>query len=97
MIRKVEPDEIYTLGAQSHVRVSYDVPEYTAQTDGVGTLRVLEAVRLLGMADKVRVYQASTSELFGLVQSVPQTELTPFHPRSPYGVAKMYGLSLIHI
>ena len=83
------------LGAQSHVRVSYDVPEYTAQTDGVGTLRVLEAVRLLGMADKVKVYQASTSELFGLVQSVPQTELTPFHPRSPYGVAKMYGYWII--
>ena len=95
VIRKVEPDEIYNLGAQSHVRVSYDVPEYTAQTDGVGTLRVLEAVRLLGMADKVRVYQASTSELFGLVQSVPQTELTPFHPRSPYGVAKMYGYWII--
>ena len=95
VIRKVEPDEIYNLGAQSHVRVSYDVPEYTAQTDGIGTLRVLEAVRLLGMADKVRVYQASTSELFGLVQSVPQTELTPFHPRSPYGVAKMYGYWII--
>ena len=95
VIRKVKPDEIYNLGAQSHVRVSYDVPEYTAQTDGVGTLRVLEAVRLLGMADKVRVYQASTSELFGLVQSVPQTELTPFHPRSPYGVAKMYGYWII--
>ena len=95
VIRKVEPDEIYNLGAQSHVRVSYDVPEYTAQTDGVGTLRVLEAVRLLGMADKVRVYQASTSELFGLVQSVPQNELTPFHPRSPYGVAKMYGYWII--
>ena len=95
VIRKVEPDEIYNLGAQSHVRVSYDVPEYTAQTDGVGTLRVLEAVRLLGMADKVKVYQASTSELFGLVQSVPQTELTPFHPRSPYGVAKMYGYWII--
>ena len=95
VIRKVEPDEIYNLGAQSHVRVSYDVPEYTAQTDGIGTLRVLEAVRLLGMADKVRVYQASTSELFGLVQSVPQNELTPFHPRSPYGVAKMYGYWII--
>ena len=95
VIRKVKPDEIYNLGAQSHVRVSYDVPEYTAQTDGVGTLRVLEAVRLLGMADKVKVYQASTSELFGLVQSVPQNELTPFHPRSPYGVAKMYGYWII--
>ena len=95
VIRKVEPDEIYNLGAQSHVRVSYDVPEYTAQTDGVGTLRVLEAVRLLDMADKVKVYQASTSELFGLVQSVPQNELTPFHPRSPYGVAKMYGYWII--
>ena len=95
VIRKVRPDEIYNLGAQSHVRVSYDVPEYTAQTDGVGTLRVLEAVRLLDMADKVKVYQASTSELFGLVQSVPQNELTPFHPRSPYGVAKMYGYWII--
>ena len=78
VIRKVKPDEIYNLGAQSHVRVSYDVPEYTAQTDGIGTLRVLEAVRLLGMADKVRVYQASTSELFGLVQSVP-TEQNLLH------------------
>ena len=95
VIRKVKPDEIYNLGAQSHVRVSYDVPEYTAQTDGVGTLRVLEAVRLLDMADKVRVYQASTSELFGLVEEVPQNELTPFHPRSPYGVAKMYGYWII--
>jgi len=95
VIRKVKPDEIYNLGAQSHVRVSYDVPEYTAQTDGVGTLRVLEAVRLLDMTDKVRVYQASTSELFGLVEEVPQNELTPFHPRSPYGVAKMYGYWII--
>ena len=97
VIKKVEPDEIYNLGAQSHVKVSFETPEYTAQVDGLGTLRVLEAVRLLGMEKKTRIYQASTSELYGLVQAVPQTETTPFHPRSPYGVAKLYGLSLIHI
>ena len=88
VIKKIEPDEIYNLGAQSHVKVSFEVPEYTAQVDGLGTLRVLEAVRLLGMEKKTRIYQASTSELYGLVQATPQTETTPFYPRSPYGVAK---------
>ena len=87
VIQKVKPDEIYNLGAQSHVKVSFELPEYTAQTDALGTLRVLEAVRILGMEDTVRIYQASTSELYGLVQEVPQTETTPFYPRSPYGVA----------
>lgn len=91
IIQQVQPDEIYNLAAQSHVKVSFDVPEYTAETDAVGTLRLLEAVRILGMEKKVRIYQASTSELFGLVQEVPQSETTPFYPRSPYGVAKMYG------
>ena len=91
VIKKVEPDEIYNLGAQSHVKVSFETPEYTGNTDGLGTLRVLEAVRLLGMEDKVRIYQASTSEMFGKVREVPQKETTPFHPRSPYGVAKVYG------
>ena len=91
LIKDVEPDEIYNLGAQSHVKVSFEIPEYTAQVDGLGTLRVLEAVRLLGMEMKTRVYQASTSELYGLVQEVPQKETTPFYPRSPYGVAKLYG------
>ena len=95
VIRKVKPDEIYNLGAQSHVKVSYETPEYTGQVDALGTLRVLEAVRLLDMDGHVKVYQASTSELFGLVQTVPQNELTPFHPRSPYGVAKMYGYWII--
>ena len=95
VIKKVEPDEIYNLGAQSHVKVSFEIPEYTAQVDGLGTLRVLEAVRLLGMAKKTRIYQASTSELYGLVQAVPQTETTPFYPRSPYGVAKLYGYWII--
>ena len=95
VIKKVEPDEIYNLGAQSHVKVSFETPEYTAQVDGLGTLRVLEAVRLLGMEKKTRIYQASTSELYGLVQAVPQTETTPFHPRSPYGVAKLYGYWII--
>ena len=109
VIQKIQPDEIYNLGAQSHVKVSFELPEYTGQVDGLGTLRVLEAVRLLGMEKKTRIYQASTSELYGLVQATPQTETTPFHPRSPYGVAKLYGywiiknyreaynLSLIHI
>jgi GDPmannose 4,6-dehydratase len=87
----VQPDEIYNLGAQSHVKVSFEMPEYTADVDAVGTLRVLEAVRLLGMEDRVRIYQASTSELYGLVQETPQKETTPFYPRSPYGVAKLYG------
>ena len=91
IIQKVKPDEIYNLGAQSHVKVSFEMPEYTADVDAVGTLRVLEAVRLLGMEDRVRIYQASTSELYGLVQETPQSETTPFYPRSPYGVAKIYG------
>jgi GDPmannose 4,6-dehydratase len=91
VIQKVQPDEIYNLGAQSHVKVSFEMPEYTADVDGVGTLRILEAVRLLGMEDRVRIYQASTSELYGLVQEIPQKETTPFYPRSPYGVAKLYG------
>lgn len=91
VIRKTKPDEIYNLGAQSHVKVSFEVPEYTADVDGIGTLRVLEAVRLLGLENKTRIYQASTSELYGLVQEVPQKETTPFYPRSPYGCAKLYG------
>jgi len=95
IIKKVEPDEIYNLGAQSHVKVSFETPEYTGQVDGLGTLRVLEAVRLLGMEKKTRIYQASTSELYGKVQEVPQTETTPFYPRSPYGVAKLYGYWII--
>ena len=95
IIQKVQPDEIYNLGAQSHVKVSFETPEYTAQVDGLGTLRVLEAVRLLGMEKKTRIYQASTSELYGDVQEVPQTETTPFYPRSPYGVAKLYGYWII--
>jgi len=95
VIKKVEPNEIYNLGAQSHVKVSFETPEYTGQVDGLGTLRILEAVRLLGMQDDVRIYQASTSELYGLVQEVPQTETTPFYPRSPYGVAKLYGYWIV--
>ena len=95
IIKKVEPDEIYNLGAQSHVKVSFETPDYTAQVDGLGTLRVLEAVRLLGMEKKTRIYQASTSELYGEVQETPQTETTPFYPRSPYGVAKLYGYWII--
>jgi GDPmannose 4,6-dehydratase len=91
IIQQVQPDEIYNLAAQSHVKVSFDVPEYTAETDAVGTLRMLEAVRILGLEKKTRIYQASTSELYGLVQEVPQRETTPFYPRSPYGVAKLYG------
>jgi GDPmannose 4,6-dehydratase len=91
IIRNIQPDEIYNLAAQSHVKVSFDVPEYTAETDAVGTLRLLEAVRILGLENKTRIYQASTSELFGLVQEIPQRETTPFYPRSPYGVAKLYG------
>ncbi len=91
VIQLVQPDEIYNLAAQSHVKVSFDVPEYTAETDAVGTLRLLEAVRILGMEHKTRIYQASTSELFGKVQEVPQKETTPFYPRSPYGVAKLYA------
>ena len=91
IIQQVQPDEIYNLGAQSHVAVSFEEPEYTANCDGLGTLRILEAVRLLGLTTKTRIYQASTSELYGLVQQIPQTEATPFYPRSPYGVAKLYG------
>ena len=91
IIQESQPDEIYNLAAMSHVKVSFDTPEYTANADGIGTLRILEAVRLLGMVDKTRIYQASTSELYGLVQEVPQTEKTPFYPRSPYGVAKLYA------
>ena len=91
VIQKVQPDEIYNLGAQSHVKVSFEMPEYTGQVDALGTLRILEAVRILGMADKCRIYQASTSEMFGLVQEVPQKETTPFYPRSPYGCAKVYS------
>lgn len=91
LISEITPDEIYNLAAQSHVRVSFDVPEYTADVDAVGTLRILEAVRILGLTETTRIYQASTSELYGKVQEVPQSETTPFYPRSPYGVAKMYG------
>ena len=91
IIQQIQPDEIYNLAAQSHVKVSFDVPEYTAETDAVGTLRLLEAVSILGLEQKTKIYQASTSELFGLVQEVPQRETTPFYPRSPYGVAKLYG------
>jgi len=91
IIQEVQPDEIYNLGAMSHVKVSFDTPEYTANADGIGTLRILEAVRLLGLTKKTRIYQASTSELYGLVQAVPQSETTPFYPRSPYAVAKLYG------
>jgi len=91
VIQAVKPNEIYNLGAQSHVKVSFEIPEYTGQVDALGTLRVLEAVRILGMEDKVRIYQASTSELYGKVQEIPQNEKTPFYPRSPYGCAKIYG------
>lgn len=91
IIQETQPDEIYNLGAMSHVKVSFDVPEYTANADGIGTLRILDAVRLLGLTKKTRIYQASTSELYGLVQEVPQKETTPFYPRSPYAVAKMYA------
>lgn len=91
IIQAVRPDEIYNLAAQSHVKVGFDVPEYTAEADAIGTLRMLEAVRILGLEKKTKIYQASTSELFGLVQEVPQKETTPFYPRSPYGVAKQYG------
>lgn len=91
IIQKTKPDEIYNLAAQSHVKVSFEVPEYTANSDAIGTLRILEAVRMLGMENKTRIYQASTSELYGKVQEIPQTENTPFYPRSPYGVAKQYA------
>ena len=91
LIQEIKPDEIYNLAAQSHVKVSFDLPEYTAETDAVGTLRLLEAVRICGLVEKTRIYQASTSELYGKVQEIPQTETTPFYPRSPYGVAKIYA------
>jgi len=91
IIQQVQPDEIYNLGAQSHVAVSFEAPEYTANSDALGTLRILEAVRILGLTKKTRIYQASTSELYGLVQEIPQKETTPFYPRSPYGVAKLYA------
>jgi len=91
IIQETQPDEIYNLAAMSHVKVSFDIPEYTANADGIGTLRILEAVRLLGLTEKTRIYQASTSELYGLVQEVPQSETTPFYPRSPYAVAKLYA------
>ena len=91
LVQEIQPDEIYNLAAMSHVKVSFDMPEYTANADGIGTLRLLEAVRLLGMTESTRIYQASTSELYGLVQAVPQSETTPFYPRSPYGVAKLYA------
>lgn len=95
IIQEVQPDEIYNLGAQSHVQVSFDVPEYTADTDGIGTLRLLEAIRILGMEKKVKFYQASTSELFGKVQEIPQKETTPFYPRSPYAAAKLYAYWIV--
>ena len=95
IVQKVKPNEIYNLGAQSHVKVSFEIPEYTGQVDALGTLRILEAVCLLGMQDHIRIYQASTSELYGLVQEVPQRETTPFYPRSPYGVAKLYGYWIV--
>jgi GDPmannose 4,6-dehydratase len=91
VIQKARPDEIYNLGAQSHVAVSFEQPEYTAQVDGIGALRILEAIRILGLSETTRFYQASTSELYGLVQQVPQSEKTPFYPRSPYAVAKLYA------
>ena len=95
LVQEIQPDEIYNLAAQSHVKVSFDTPEYTANADGIGVLRILEAVRLLGLTEKTRIYQASTSELYGLVQEVPQKETTPFYPRSPYAVAKMYAYWII--
>ena len=91
LIQQIKPDEIYNLAAQSHVKVSFELPEYTAETDGIGTLRLLEAIRICGLEQKTKIYQASTSELFGQVQEIPQTETTPFYPRSPYGVAKIYA------
>lgn len=91
IVQETQPDEIYNLAAMSHVKVSFDTPEYTANADGIGTLRLLEAVRILGLKDKTKIYQASTSELYGLVQEIPQSELTPFYPRSPYAVAKLYA------
>ena len=95
IVQEVQPDEIYNLGAQSHVKVSFETPEYTGQVDALGTLRILEAVRLLGMEKKTKIYQASTSEMFGKVQEIPQKETTPFYPRSPYGVSKVYGYWIV--
>ena len=95
IIQEVQPDEIYNLAAMSHVKVSFDTPEYTANADGIGTLRILEAMRILGIEKQCRFYQASTSELYGLVQETPQSETTPFYPRSPYGVAKLYGFWIV--
>merc|ERR1711985_208677 len=95
IISKTKPDEIYNLAAQSHVKVSFEEPEYTSQADAVGTLRLLEAIRTVGLEKTCRLYQASTSELFGLVQEIPQKETTPFYPRSPYGVAKLYGYWIV--
>jgi GDPmannose 4,6-dehydratase len=95
IVQEVQPDEIYNLAAMSHVKVSFDTPEYTANADGIGTLRILEAVRILGLTEKTRIYQASTSELYGQVQAVPQSETTPFYPRSPYAVAKLYGYWIV--
>jgi GDPmannose 4,6-dehydratase len=95
LLEKIGPDEIYNLGAQSHVKVSFEVPEYTAEVDAIGTLRFLDAIKETGLEKSVRFYQASTSELFGKVQEVPQSETTPFYPRSPYGVAKLYGFWIV--
>lgn len=95
IIQKVNPDEIYNLAAQSHVKVSFELPEYTAQTDAIGTLRILEAIKILNLTDKTKLYQASTSELYGLVQEIPQTEKTPFYPRSPYGVSKLFAYWMV--
>lgn len=95
LIQEIKPDEIYNLAAQSHVKVSFEIPEYTGNVDALGTLRILESIRFLGMENKVKFYQASTSELYGLVQEIPQSETTPFYPRSPYGVAKLYGFWIL--
>jgi GDPmannose 4,6-dehydratase len=95
IVQEVQPDEIYNLAAQSHVKVSFDSPEYTADVDALGTLRILEAIRILNMTNRVKFYQASTSELYGLAQEVPQNENTPFYPRSPYGVAKLYAYWIV--
>merc|ERR1719174_3455381 len=95
LMARIKPNEVYNLAAQSHVKVSFEEPEYTAQTDGVGTLRILEAIRTVGLEKTTRVYQASTSELYGLVQEVPQSESTPFYPRSPYAVAKIYAYWIV--
>jgi len=95
VVQEVQPDEIYNLGAMSHVKVSFDAPEYAADVDGIGTLRLLEAIRILGLTEKTKLYQASISELYGLVQEVPQSERTPFYPRSPYAVAKLYAYWIV--